>query len=106
MELRQQPQTDHDLLLSAWIFLVGSNGDGLLGKFEKFVEEFNDWRKSVDAQLLKTWTQEDHNEYIANEEECGDRREDRRKINTREWILICATIIIPIAAIIAGHFWK
>jgi hypothetical protein len=103
---RTQPETDHDLLLSMWIWMVGTNGDGLLGKFDNFVEAFNEWKAGVDMKLKDSWTHTDHNAYIKRTEDCEDTKADRRKINAREWTLVIATIIIPIVAIVLSHFWK
>lgn len=36
MDLRIQPESDHDLLISLWTFLVGTNGNGFIAKFDEF----------------------------------------------------------------------
>ena len=106
MDLRPQPETDHDYLISLWVFLVGTNGDGLLGKFEKFTARTDERLDAVEKKLPGLWTREEHAAAEKAAEECDDRRKDRRKISAREWMLIAMTIIGPIVAVIIAHFVK
>jgi hypothetical protein len=89
-----------------WIWLVGTNGDGLLGKFEKFVAEMTEWREAVNKQLQSAWTQDDHEQYIKSEAECNDQLKNRRKVSTREWLLLTLTFVGPIVAVLIAHFLK
>jgi hypothetical protein len=98
--LRKLPETDHDILISMWTTLVGTNGEGLLGKFEKFSEKTDFRLSAVEQKLPSMWTRQDHDKSKAAEIEDAGIAKKRRKVSTREWILIAMTFIGPIAAVL------
>ena len=105
MDQRVQPKEDHDILISLWVFMVGTNGDGLLGQFQKFKEETNTNFDSVNKKLAACWTIDDHEKAEKGYVEKGKAKEEtrnRRRISGREWVLIAITF----AAIVVPHFWK
>jgi len=102
MHLGATPETDHDLLISLWTLLIGTNGDGLLGKFEKFTEKTDGRLDGIEKQLPMCWTRDDHEEaekkYAAKDAE----NLHRRRISAREWILVAVAIVGPIAAVVVA----
>jgi len=116
-EQRTLPTTDHDIMLSVWIWLVGTNGDGLLGKFDRSqerqmaFEERTDRRLTdIERQLPQCWTREDHieaeKEYQAQDQAKEAKRRERRKVSGREWVLGLGVIFMAAVTIIAPHIWK
>jgi hypothetical protein len=109
MDQRVQPQEDHDLLISLWTFMVGTNGDGLLGQFQAFKKETNDSFQEMQKQLAACWTIEDHKEAEKGYEKKSVEKEetrDRRKISAREWILGIALVVTTVATVVMPHIWK
>lgn len=100
MGIRTLPETDHDILISMWTLLIGTNGEGLIGKFDSFREEARKHLAAIDGQLPKMWTREEHAAAEREAEECNDRRNDRRKISLREWIMISLTAISVITVMV------
>lgn len=93
MAHRTLPETDHDILISMWTLLVGTNGEGLLGKFESFSEETRKRLSYLDAQLPLMWTRAEHLKAEKEAAECAEGQRDRRKISLREWVMIVLTTI-------------
>ena len=103
---REQPKTDHDLLVSLWTLLIGTNGNGLLSRFDIFAAETRTRLSALESKIPGFWTRADHEEYLLSEAECDDRRENRRKISGREWALVVVSVLGPIIAVVIAHFVK
>lgn len=97
---RPQPETDHDLLISLWTFLVGTNGNGLIAKFEEFSTATDKRLGVIEAQLPRCWTRDDHVEAVKETAARDAVNQDRRKISTREWALVAVSVLGPIIAVI------
>jgi hypothetical protein len=91
MGIRSLPKTDHDILISMWTLLVGTNGEGLLGKFETFSDETRKHLTIIDAQLPKMWTRKEQLAAECAESERSAGEKNRRRISLREWALIGLT---------------
>jgi hypothetical protein len=103
---RIQPETDHDLLVSLWTLLIGSNGNGLLSRFDSFATETRARLLSLESKAIGSWTKVDHDAYVAAKTVSDDRKENRRRVSAREWSLVLVAIIGPIIAVLIDHYVK
>lgn len=108
---RRQPDNDHDLLVRIWTVLEGTNGDGLVTKFEEFSKETANEFTSIKAQIPFFWTREQHEEFEKHhlvEEEKLKKEEDanrnRRHMGTRDWLLVAGAFMAPIVTVIGFFF--
>ena len=91
MDIREPPTTDHDLLVRIWTILEGTNGSGLITKFSCLEDDV----AQIKIVLPNLWTRTQHEDFIEDDE----KKNDRRKISQRDWMLIAMTFIGPILAI-------
>jgi hypothetical protein len=96
-ELRETPNTDHDLLVRIWTILEGTNGSGLITRFSCLEADLIEVKKL----LPSLWTREQHDMSI---KELKNKKE-RRSITRRDIALIAMTIIGPIVAVIIAKYW-
>ena len=100
---RPLPETDHDLTLSLWTFLVGTNGNGFIAKFDAFAEKTDSRLGSIETQLPRCWTRDDHEDAVKKNADNQQRRQDRRKVSAREWALVAVSVLGPIAAVLIAR---
>jgi hypothetical protein len=97
--IREQPETDHDLLVSLWTILIGTNGNGLLAKIDVLAEESRNRISALEKDSTTYWKRSDHDAYIKCENKNHDIVKNRRKISLREWLLVTVSVFGPIIAI-------
>lgn len=98
MSEREIPKTDHDLLISLWTFMVGTNGNGLIAKFDDFAKCTDERLDAIERRQPEYWTKADH---VAAEKEYAAQardRIDRRKLSRRDMVMIAVTALGSLAA--------
>ena len=100
MSERAVPSNDHDLLVRIWTILEGTNGDGLIIKFDDFCKDTSKNIIEIRAQIPYFWTKEEHDTFAKEHEKKETENRDRRKMATWQWLLVIGALASPLATVI------
>ena len=89
--------SDHDILVRLETVIIGTNGGGLLARFEKMERDFSEFKLDFKNSLSQLWTKKDHDNYCEELE----KTVSGKGLSVRGWIQVIAGIGVFVTAIIA-----
>jgi len=106
--MMDKPKTAKEIADVLWVLVVGVNGSGMMDMMKQQHEDMD----VLKIKLPELWTRADHErekkaDNKKTEEVSKENQElgERRKISTRDWIMISANLVMAIGVIIA-MVWK
>jgi hypothetical protein len=91
--------SDHDILVRLETVIIGTNGGGLLKRFEKMETALEEFKSEFKEALAGLWTRAEHEKYCAD---VNARPEIKKRSfqGWSAWVFGCGGIVVAIIAVI------